>query len=150
MASRSAWNEFHAKHEGWATSLPLSVWYLVGPYLVEDDAARYSVYVGMTLVAGLRAVCWQIFGWERYLGLDTSTPEQYPSIDSPGLQGVFLTLPERFSVWLVALGYLVAGFVELDMGLAHGFAGGIAASIGTSVAYRRIRNIELPSGASDP
>ena len=150
MASRSAWNEFHAKHEGLATSIPLSVWYFVGPYLVEDDATRYFVYVGMALMAALRAVCWQIFGWERYLGLETSTPEQYPSIDSPGLQVAFLTLPERFSVWLVPLGYLVAGSFELGMGIAHGFAGGIAASIGTGVAYRRIRNIESPSRASDP
>ena len=149
MASRSAWNEFHAKHEGWATSLPLTAWYFVGSYIVEDDAVRYSVFVGMTLVAGLRAVCWQIFGWERYLGLDTSMPEQYPAIDSPGLQLAFLTLPERFSVWLVALGYLGGGFFELDIGLAHGFAGGIAASIGTGVAYRRIMNIAVPSGTSD-
>ena len=150
MASQSGWNEFHAKHEGWATSLPPSVWYFVGPRIVEDDATLYSVFVGMTLVAALRAVCWQIFGWERYLGLDTSTPEQYPAIDSPGLQLAFLTLPERYSVWLVPLGYLVAAFLELDMGLAHGFAGGIAGSIGMSVAYRRIRNIAAPSGAFDP
>ena len=150
MASRSGWNEFQSKHEGWATSIPLTVWFFVGPYLVEDDAIQYSVYAGMTLVAALKAVCWQIFGWERYLGVETSMSEQYPSIDSPRRQLAFLTLPERFSVWLVPVGYLVAGFVELDIGLAHGFAAGIAGSIGTGVAYRRIRNVDFPSGVSDP
>ena len=150
MASRSGWSEFHAKHEGWSASLPLTVWYLVGPYLVEEWATRYAVYVGITLVVALRAICWQMFGWERYLGVETSTSEQYPSIDSPGRRLAFLTLPERFSVWLVPVGYLVAGVVELDVGLAHGFAAGIAGSIGTGVAYRRITNLELPSHVSKP
>ena len=150
MASRSSWKEFHAKHEGWSASVPLTVWYFAGPYLVEDWATRYAVYVGMMLVIALRAVCWQMFGWERYLGVETSIFEQYPSIDSPGRQLAFLTLPERFSVWLVPVGYLVAGALELDMGLAHGLAAGIAGSIGTGVAYRRITNLELPSRVPEP
>lgn len=150
MASRSGWNEFHAKHESWTASLPLTVWYFVGPYLVEDSDTRNAVYVGIALVIALRAACWKIFGWKRYLGVETSTSEQYPSIDSPRRQLSFLTLPERFSVWLIPVGYLVAGFVELDIGLAHGLAAGIVGSIGTGVAYRRIRNVDFPSGVSDP
>ena len=149
MASKPGWSDAFSKHEAWASSIPVSAWYLLGSYVVEDGLTRHSVYAGMMLVSAVRAICLQIVGWETYLGVDTSTSEQYPSIDSPGQQLPILTLAERVSVWLVPLGYLVVGALELETGLAHGSAAGVAGAIGTGVVYRRIRKVELLVRASD-
>ena len=102
------------------------------------------------VVSVLRSVCWRMVSWERYLGVEDSATEEYPAIDSPHLELPALTLPERLSLWLVPIGYLVVGAVEMGVAVAHAFAGGIAGEIVLGVVYRRINNVELLFRASDP
>ena len=149
MASSSRRAEKFYKHEGWASGIPLAAWGFLGSYLIEDGSTRDAVWAGLFAVSSLRALCWRRVSWARYVGLEGTLEEGYPPIGPVDWEPPVLTMPERLSLWLVPVGYLVVSSVGMGAALAHAFAGGIAAAVVTGILYRRVQNVELLFRVSD-
>lgn len=144
MASRADRTERFYKHEAEASAIPFVAWTFLGFYLIEDGTSYDAVLAGLGAVSALRALCWRMVTWDRYLGMESAWAEGSPPIGSLDFEPPILTMPEGLSLWLVPVGYLSGWAIGMETAAAHAFAGGIAAAIATGIVYRRIRNVELP------
>lgn len=144
MASRAGRPEPFYKHEAGASAIPFVAWSFLGSYLIEDGTAHDAVLAGLGAVSALRALCWRMVTWERYLGMESARAEGPPPIGSIDFELPILTMPESLSLWLVPVGYLSVWAIGMETAVAHAFGGGIAAAIATGVLYRRVGNVELP------
>ena len=127
----------------------MGVGYILVSCFAENWVTRDVGLAGAGSVSVLRATCWHRVGWGRYLGKKTSGTNEYLSIDSPDLEISVLTMPERLSLWLFPVGYLVVAGLGIGMAHAHAFAVGIASAIVVAIVYRRINNVELLYRVSD-